>query len=74
MDDMRLKLILPEMKADCFGKPQRCPNNSFRGKHFQQGLVVKKALRDGQSEEGEARRYECLRGGCTFRAMVFCKM
>ena len=67
MNNMRLKLILPEVKADCFSQPQRCPNGSCRGKHFQQRQVVKKALRDGQYEEVAARRYGCLRCGRTFR-------
>jgi len=67
MDNMRLKLILPEVKADSFSKPQRCANGSCEGKHFQQRQVVKKALRDGGYKEVAARRYGCLRCGRTFR-------
>ena len=64
---MRLKLILPVVKADEYNEPQGCPQPGCKGKAIRQRQVVSKALRDGQYKEVKARRYECLRCGHTFR-------
>ncbi len=64
---MRLKLILPVVKADEYPQPQGCPKADCKGKVVRQRQVVRKNLRDGQYKEVNARRYECLRCGHTFR-------
>jgi transposase-like protein len=64
---MRLKLILPVVKADEYPEQQGCPKPGCKGKSPRLRQLVRKALRDGQYEEVEARRYECLRCGHTFR-------
>jgi transposase-like protein len=64
---MRLKLILPVVKADEYEEPQGCSNPGCKGKAIRQRQVVRKNLRDGQYKEVEARRYECLGCGHTFR-------
>jgi transposase-like protein len=64
---MRLKLILPVVKAEEYNEPQGCPQPGCKGKAIRQRQVVRKNLRDGQYEKVEARRYECLRCGHTFR-------
>jgi transposase-like protein len=64
---MRLKLILPVVKADEYLEPQGCTKPGCKGKVIRQRQVVKKNLRDGEYEEVKARRYECLRCGHTFR-------
>ncbi len=65
--DMRLKLILPVVKGNEFIEPQGCPQRECQGKVVRQRQVVRKALRDKEYDEVEARRYECLRCGHTFR-------
>ena len=64
---MRLKLILPVVNGQEYTQPRECPQTGCAGRTFRQRQVVKKALRDGQYEEVEARRYECLRCSHTFR-------
>lgn len=67
MKQMRLKLILPVVKADEYKEPQGCAKQECQGKVVRQRQVVRKALRDGEYEEVQARRYECVRCGHTFR-------
>lgn len=64
---MRLKLILPVVKANEYNEPKGCPQPGCKGKKLRQRQLVRKALRDGEYEEVEARRYECQRCGHTFR-------
>ena len=64
---MRIKLILPVVIADEYTEPQGCPKPGCEGKVLRQRQVVRKNLRDGRYKEVEARRYECMRCGHTFR-------
>lgn len=67
MDDMRLNLILPKVLPEQIARPEKCPNEKCKGKHFKVHQEVKKSIRDSQYEEVIAIRYECLKCKRTFR-------
>ena len=64
---MRLKLILPIIDPEQFEEPTHCINPKCKGRHFLPWQEVRKNIRDSEYEEVVARRYKCLRCGCTFR-------
>lgn len=67
MSNMRLNLILPKVCPEQIAIPEKCPNETCKGKHFKVHQEVKKKVRDSQYEEVTAIRYECLRCKRTFR-------
>ncbi len=64
---MRLKLILPEVDPGQYKEPTHCVDPKCSGKRFVPWQEVRKNVRDTEYEEVIARRYKCLRCGCTFR-------
>ena len=64
---MRLKLILPIIDPEQFEEPEHCVDPKCSGQRFVPWQAVKKNVRDSEYEEVVARRYKCLRCGCTFR-------
>ena len=67
IDTMRLKLILPIIDPEQFEEPDHCVDPKCSGKRFVPWQEVVKNVRDSEYEEVIARRYKCLRCGCTFR-------
>ncbi len=65
--DMRLKLILPVIKPQEYEKPKHCRTAGCPGRSFFLYQEVRKNVRDRVYPEVQARRYKCLRCGCTFR-------
>ena len=63
---MRLKLILPVVEAETYNHPEECPYECG-GKEFYVRQEVKKRVCDTTHHEVQARRYECLNCGHTFR-------
>lgn len=63
---MRLKMILPVVDPTVIADPAVCPHGCG-GTYFKLRQVVTKPLRDTKLAEVEARRYDCLRCGRTFR-------
>ena len=64
---MRLKLLLPRVETDVYWEPEGCPYSDCEGRRIQLRQTVQKPLRDMVIGEVEAKRYECLRCGRTFR-------
>ncbi len=64
---MRLRMILPKVEPTEITPPSICPYEGCDGRHFRFHQVVEKPLRDTRYQTVEARRYECLRCGRTFR-------
>ncbi len=64
---MRLKLILPIIDPEQFEEPKCCADPKCKGDRFVPWQQVRKNVRDSEYEEVIARRYKCLRCGCTFR-------
>lgn len=64
---MRLKLLLPPVQPDVYGKPTACPGEGCGGTGFHLRQESRKAVRDTVVTEVVARRYECLCCGRTFR-------
>ena len=64
---MRLKLLLPKVEPDVYREPEVCPYAGCQGRCFHLRQRVRKPVRDTLLAEVEARRYECLRCGRTFR-------
>ena len=67
INNMRLKLILPIIDPEQFEEPECCADPKCKGDRFVAWQAVKKNVRDREYEEVIARRYKCLRCGCTFR-------
>lgn len=64
---MRLKLVLPDVKADEYSLPKRCRRPGCPGMTFYPRQIVQKKILDTQYDEVLARRYQCTKCGCTFR-------
>jgi len=64
---MRLKMILPVVDPETYAEPEHCANPGCPGKQFFPFQEVRKDVRDSQYASVRARRYKCLRCGCTFR-------
>ncbi len=64
---MRLKLILPIIDPEQFEEPNPCVDPKCSGQRFVPWQEGEKNVRDREYEEVIARRYKCLRCGCTFR-------
>ncbi len=67
MDNMRLKLILPVVDPKKITKPEKCFYAECGGEYFKMRQEVKKSIRDSKYGEVQARRYECMKCGRTFR-------
>jgi transposase-like protein len=64
---MRLKLLLPEVKADQLVIPQQCPTPGCKGKRFYPRQAVEKKIVDTKHKQVQAWRYQCSACGHTFR-------
>jgi transposase-like protein len=64
---MRLKLLLPEVKADHLVLPTDCPRPGCKGKRFYPRQAVEKKIVDAKHTQVRAWRYQCSTGGHTFR-------
>jgi hypothetical protein len=64
---MRLKLLLPPVRADVYDEPTACPYEGCTGTRFHMRQEWQKPVRDTLVTEVIARRYECLRCRRTFR-------
>jgi len=66
-DDMRLNLLLPEVKPEHSELPKRCPRSGWKGKRCSIRQGVKQKLVDAKYPDGEAWRCQGAACGHTFR-------
>ncbi len=64
---MRLRLILPVVKAGELTLPSVCPHKGCSGTHFRFYQRVEKQLKDTVYRQVTVHRYRCLKCGRTFR-------
>jgi hypothetical protein len=64
---MRLKLLLPEVKADKWMIPKTCPSPGCKGRRFYPRQAVEKKIVDAKHKQVQAWRYQCSVCGHTFR-------
>jgi len=64
---MRLKLLLPDVKATEFTQPKKCRRAGCAGMRFYPRQIAQKKIVDTRYKEVSAWRYQCAKCGCTFR-------
>ena len=64
---MRLKLLLPAVKATEFTQPKKCRRAGCAGMRFYPRQIAQKKILDTKYKEVSAWRYQCAKCGCTFR-------
>lgn len=64
---MRLRLILPVVKAGEFIPPTTCPHNGCSGTYFRPYQQVQKRLKDTVHQQVTVHRHQCMECGRTFR-------